>query len=450
MSPLIPPGPKPLLPWTTLRRIRRDTLGFLTDMHRTYGDVAAWSIGRRRFHLVNHPDLNREVLVVQAKKVRKGLGLQRGKILLGEGLLTAEGETHLRHRRMMQPAFHHGKIAAYADLTVRHALDLRSRVEGGQALDLNAAMTALTLAVAAEALFGADVSEESAVLGEALTTVIGSFNAVTNPLAGLLLRLPLPRTRRILGAIERLNQTIFRIIEARRRSGDEAPDLLSMLLHAQDDEDPDHRFSDRQVRDEAMTLFLAGHETTANALTWTWHLLAGNPGAEARLHGELDRVLEGRPPAFADLPRLPYAEAVFAESLRLLPPVWGFGREVVEPLDLGPYRLEPGNLIVLSPWVLHRDPRWWPEPERFDPERHLGEAKAHRNKFTYFPFSHGPRNCIGEPFAWMEGVLILATLAQAWRFRPAPGRTVALDPLFTLRPRDGLWMVPEARLASLE
>jgi cytochrome P450 len=440
------PGPKPTLPWTNLLRLRKDALGFLSFLHGTYGDVVRYRMGPRHFHLVNHPDLNREVLVVQEKKVRKGIGLQRAKVLLGEGLLTSEGEAHLQHRRMMQPAFHHRKIATYADLMVRHTMDLRQRLGAGEVLDLNAEMTGLTLAIVAEALFGADLRAESGELGEALTTVIGSFNALTNPFAGVMMRLPLPSTRRIEGAIERLNRTIFRVIENRRKAGEEAPDLLSMLLHAQDDEGAKEKFTDAQVRDETMTLFLAGHETTANALTWTWHLLALNPEAEARFHAELDAVLGGRAPGFEDVPKLKMTEAVFAESMRLLPPVWGFGREVLEELELGGCRIEPGDLIILSPWVMHRDARWWPEPLRFDLDRHLGDAKAGRNKFTYFPFSHGPRNCIGEPFAWMEGILLLATLAQAWRFRPVEGRPVVLDPLFTLRPRHGLWMKAEARI----
>ena len=445
MPPPYAPGPKPSLPWTNLLRLRKDALGFLSDLHGTYGDVVRYRMGPRHFHLVNHPDLNREVLVVQEKKVRKGIGLQRAKVLLGEGLLTSEGEAHLRHRRMMQPAFHHRKVATYAELMVRHTVDLRESLGPGAILDLNGAMTGLTLAIVGEALFGADLRAESGELGEALTTVIGSFNALTNPFAGVMMRLPLPSTRRIEGAIRRLNRTIFRIIENRRRTGEEAPHLLSMLLHAQDDEGAKERFSDAQVRDETMTLFLAGHETTANALTWTWHLLALNPDAEARLHAELAEVLQGRTPTFEDVPRLHVTEAVFAESMRLLPPVWGFGREVLEELELGGFRIDPGDLIILSPWVMHRDARWWPDPLRFDVGRHLGEAKAGRNKFTYFPFSHGPRNCIGEPFAWMEGILILATLAQAWRFRPVAGRPVTLDPLFTLRPRHGLWMSVEAR-----
>ncbi|MBL0211310.1 MAG: cytochrome P450 [Holophagaceae bacterium] len=439
------PGPKPTLPWTNLLRMRKDTLGFFTELHRTYGDVAHFRMGPSHFHLVNHPDLNREVLVTQARKVRKGLGLQRAKILLGEGLLTSEDQAHLKQRRMMQPAFHHRKIATYAELMVAHTLSLREAWQDGQAIDLFHEMTGITLAIVAETLFGSDVRAESDEIGEALTTVIGAFNALTNPFAQVLLKLPLPYTKRIEGAIRRLNETIYRVIRERRESGAEEGDLLGMLLSARDEDGDGSRFSDLQVRDETMTLFLAGHETTANALTWTWYLLSQNPDVEARFHAEVDEVLRGRTPTFEDVPALNYTEMVFAESMRLLPPVWGFGRQAVEDFELGGYRIRKDSLLILSEWVMHRDPRWWPDPEHFDPLRFTPEQKAARNKFTYFPFSHGPRNCIGEPFAWMEGVLILATLAQKWRLSLVPGHPVVLDPLFTLRPKHGMKMVPRAR-----
>jgi cytochrome P450 len=218
-----------------------------------------------------------------------------------------------------------------------------------------------------------------------------------------------------------------------------------MLLNAQDDEGDKGGMTDPQVRDEAMTLFLAGHETTANALVWTWWLLSQHPGVEATFHEELDTILQGRAPAFEDVSKLTYTTMVFAEAMRLRPPVWGFGRQAIEDFELGGYRIQKGSLLILSQWVTHRDPRWWPEPERFDPLRHTPEEKAKRHKFSYLPFSHGARNCIGEPFAWMEGVLILATLAQKWRLRLKPGHPVVLDPLFTLRPRHGLRMVVEGR-----
>ncbi len=439
------PGPKPALPWTNLLRMRKDSLGFLTYLHQTYGDVAHFQIGPGHFHLVNHPDLNREVLVVQAKKVRKGLGLQRAKILLGEGLLTSEDQAHMRQRRMMQPAFHHKKVATYAEQMVRHSTALSDSWRAGQTYDLSHEMMTVTLAIVAEALFGSDVSAESDVIGESLTTVIGAFNALTNPFAQILLKFPLPYTKRIEGAIRRLNETIYRVIRERREKGTDEGDLLGMLLSAQDDEGDGSRFDDQQVRDETMTLFLAGHETTANALTWTWYLLSQNPEIEAKLHAELDEVLLGRTPTFEDVPKLKYTEMVFAESMRLLPPVWAFGRQAIEDFELGGYLIKKDSLLILSEWVMHRDPRWWTEPETFDPTRFTPEQKAGRNKFTYFPFSHGARNCIGEPFAWMEGVLILATLAQKWRLKLVLGHPVVLDPLFTLRPKHGMKMVAMPR-----
>lgn len=414
-------------------------------MHRDYGDLVHFRLGPGHFHLVNHPDLNREVLVVQAKKVRKGLGLQRAKLLLGEGLLTSEDEAHLRQRRMMQPAFHHRKIATYADQMVRHTQALSQSWRNGETYDLSHEMMTVTLAIVAEALFGSDVSGESDEIGEALTTVIGAFNALTNPFAQLLLKFPLPYTRRIEAAIRRLNETIYRVIRERREKGTEEGDLLGMLLAVQDEEGDGSRFSDAQVRDEAMTLFLAGHETTANALTWTFHLLSQHPEVEARFHAELAEVLQGRPPTFEDVPRLKYTEMLFAEAMRLRPPVWAFGRQALQDFELGGYLIKQDSLLILSPWVMHHDPRWWPEPDRFDPLRFSPEQKAGRNKFTYFPFSHGPRNCIGEPFAWMEGALILATLGQAWRLERVPEHPVVLDPLFTLRPKHGLKMVARAR-----
>lgn len=439
------PGPKPRLPWTNLLSLRRDSLGFLDELHRGYGDLVHFRMGPAHFHLVAHPDLLREVLVVQASKVHKGRAQQRSKILLGEGLLTSEGDLHLRQRRMMQPAFHHKKVATYAELMVRDSLKMRDAWREGAELDLSHEMMALTLGIVAETLFGSQVEGEADEIGEALTTCIGMFNTLTNPFAEVLLKLPLPKSLRFQAALARLNQTIYRVIRERREKGTDEGDLLSMLLNAQDDEGDKGGMTDQQVRDEAMTLFLAGHETTANALVWTWWLLSQHPDVEAAFHAELDTVLQGRAPAFEDVPKLPYTAMVFAEAMRLRPPVWGFGRQAMEDFELGGYRIKQGSLLILSQWVTHRDPRWWPDPERFDPLRHTPEAKAQRNKFTYFPFSHGARNCIGEPFAWMEGVLLLATLAQKWKLRLKPGHPVVLDPLFTLRPKFGLRMVVEGR-----
>lgn len=270
------------------------------------------------------------------------------------------------------------------------------------------------------------------------------LNLLLLPGAGALRWLPTSTGRRFQKARKRLDQTIYGLIERRRKNGEDLGDLLSMLLLATD-EDGAGGMSDRQVRDEAMTLFLAGHETTANALTWTLYLLSQNPDCERRLHREIDAALGGRPPEFDDLPRLPYTGMVLAESMRLYPPAWGVGRLALEDYRIGEWRVPAGSVLLMSGWVTHRDPRWWPEPERFDPGRWTAEAKDARPKFSYFPFGGGSRLCVGERFAWMEGGLVLASIAQRWRPRLVPGHPVEPEPLITLRPRHGMRMTLDPR-----
>jgi cytochrome P450 len=253
--------------------------------------------------------------------------------------------------------------------------------------------------------------------------------------------------RRFNRARARLDGVVYRIIDERRRGGEDRGDLLSMLLLAEDEEGDRQGMSNEQVRDEAMTLFLAGHETTANLLAWTWYLLARNPEAERRLHAEIDAVLEdGRAPTVDDLPRLRYAEMVVSEVMRLYPPAWAVGRRAVADHEAGGYHVPAGSLILVSQYVAHRDPRFWPDPERFDPERWTPEARGQRPQFAYFPFGGGPRRCVGEAFAWMEATLILATLAARGRMRLAPGRTAETSPRITLRPgRGGVPVILERR-----
>jgi cytochrome P450 len=296
-----------------------------------------------------------------------------------------------------------------------------------------------------QTLFGFTTEGEVQGVAESLGALMALFPRFALPFAALLDKLPLASNARFRKAAEHLDGTIFRIIEERRRSGEDRGDLLSMLLLAQDEEGNGEGMTDRQLRDEAMTLFLAGHETTANALSWTFYLLSQNPREEALLSKELESVLGGRPPGVEDIPRLPLTEAVFAESLRLYPPAWGFGRRAIVALEVGGVRLSPGTVVHLSPFTTQRDPRWFPDPLRFDLGRWTPEARALRPKFSYFPFGGGARQCIGEPFAWMEGILVLATLAQSWRLALAPGAVVAPRALMTLRPRSGMVMIPERR-----
>src|SRR5712692_10503527 len=429
----------------TLRRLRGDPLAFVSRMAREPGDLVYYRLWRQDVFLAKHPDLIRDVLVTNQHDYAKGAGLQWAKRFLGEGLLTSEGELHTRQRRLAQPAFHRQRIGSYAAVMADYAARSGEGRREGALFDMHAEMMALTLAVAAKTLCDADVGSEAAVIGEALTDVLSLFPRFVLPFAGLLHRLPLPATRRFERARARLDGVVYRMIEDRRRSGEDRGDLLSMLLMARDEEGDGGRMSDAQLRDEVMTLFLAGHETTANALSWTWYLLARNPEAEARLHEEIDTVLGGRRPVFEDLPRLRYAEMVLAESMRLYPPAWGLGRRSLRDQVLGGIAIPVDALVLMSPYLVQRDPRFFPEPLRFDPTRFTPEAKASRPKFAYFPFGGGARQCIGEPFAWMEGVLILSTIAQGWRLRLLPGHRVEPQALITLRPRYGMRMVAERR-----
>ena len=443
-----PPGPRAFLPGAHLRAMQYRPLSFLTQLAREHGDAAHFRIGRTHLYFFSHPELVREVLVARNASFIKGLALQRTKIVLGEGLLTSEGELHKRQRRLAQPAFHRARINHYGEQMVEKALHARERWRDGEEIDVAHEMMRLTLAVVAKTLFDADVDDEADEIGDALTELMLMFPILLHPLSALIVRLPfLPQVRRFRRALARLDRTIYAIIEERRRTGTDRGDLLSMLLLATDVEGDGGTMSDLQLRDEAMTIFLAGHETTANALAWTWYLLARNRDVERELHRELDEVLGGRTPTPADYPRLPYTEMVLAESMRLFPPAWAIGRFAEQDVTIGEWNIPSGALVLVSQWVTHRDLRFWPEPERFDPLRFTADAKASRPKTAYFPFGGGGRVCIGESFAWMEGVLLLATIAQRWRFERGPD----VDPvaLITLRPKGGMRMRAVARCATL-
>ena len=441
-----PPGPRRRVPALNALELGRNPLAFLAGLADRYGDIARVPLGTETLYLFNHPDLVRDVLVTNHRNFHKGRGLERAKMLLGTGLLTSEDEYHLRQRRLAQPAFHRQRVAAYGATMASYAAARRDRWRAGWVIDVHREMMALTLAIVGKTLFDADVEHEAAEIGAALTTTFESFNfAFFLPFGELLERLPLPATRRFRKARARLDATIYRLIDERRRSGTDHGDLLSMLLMAQDTEGDGGGMSDLQLRDEAMTIFLAGHETTANALTWTWYLLSQHPEAEARVHAEVDSALGGRLPTADDLAALPYTRMVLAESMRLYPPAWIVGRRALGPFDANGYTIPPRSIVLLCQYVIHHDRRWFPDPERFDPGRFMPDQQADRPKFAYFPFGGGPRVCIGEQFAWMEGVILLATIAQRWRLRLVAGHPVALQPIITLRPKFGMRMAVEAR-----
>ena len=439
-----PPGPRARFPGHTLLEFARRRLPFLVESAEKYGDIVFFKVGNERIYLLNHPDLIRDVLVTNQKNFTKSRALVRAKKVLGEGLLTSEGEFHLRQRRLAQAAFHRDRIATYARAIVAYSQLTRSRWISGEILDVHDEMMKLTLAIVAQTLFSADVEGEAAEIGDALTTTFAAFNIGILPFSEVLERLPLPYMRRFNSARARLDTTIYRIIHDRRASGEDKGDLLSMLLMAQDTETAGGGMTDIQIRDEAMTIFLAGHETTANALTWTWYLLSQHPEVEARFHREL-QTLGNRLPTPDDFARLTYTRMILAESMRLYPPAWAVGRRAIADFEIGGYHIPARSMVLMSQYITHRDPRFYPTPERFDPDRWLPDVVASRPKFAYFPFGGGTRICIGEHFAWMEGVLVLATIGQRCRLGYVYTTAPEVDPTITLRPRDGMPMRIEGR-----
>ncbi|HEX4900729.1 MAG TPA: cytochrome P450, partial [Pyrinomonadaceae bacterium] len=375
----------------------------------------------------------------------KGLALQRAKRLLGEGLLTSEGDFHRRQKRLAQPAFHRARIASYASVMTNYAAEMSGRWRDGEILDVSQEMMRLTLAIVGKTLFDADVERDATDVGEAMSVVMDLFNTISIPFYDLLIKLRLPQTRRFDLAKERLDSIIYRLIEERRLSGEDRGDLLSMLLLAQDPEEQGSRMTDEQLRDEAMTIFLAGHETTANALTWTWYLLSQHPEVEAICHQEIDRVVGSGLPDLDSISNLPYTEKVLLESMRMFPPAWALGRMALNDCEIGGYLVPKGSLVLMSQYVMHHDSRYFPEPDRFDPERWAPELREARPQFSYFPFGGGPRRCIGEGFAWSEGILLLATLARHWQMRLVANHPVELRPVITLRPKYGMKMVVKRR-----
>lgn len=428
-----PPGPGGSL--RGILSFRRDPTGALQSLQGAHGDVATFRLGKRRLYLLSHPDLVRDVLVTHHRNFIKSYALQRARTLLGHGLLTSENPLHMRQRRLAQPAFHRDRVAALGQTMARYAGQAADRWRPGMEVDAGAEMNRLTLAIAGETLLGAGVEDEADEIRTALTDALGLFNRLHNPFGELLDRIPVPGTLRMRRARARLDATIYRAIAQRRASAQPHDDLLGMLLAARDEEDGGAGMTDEQLRDELLTLFLAGHETTANALAWTWHLLDAHRDVEARLHAELREVLGDRAPTAQDYPRLPFTRAVLAESMRVRPPAWTIGRQPLQDFEANGYRVRAGSIVLVSPWIVHRDARWWSEPHAFRPERWMApDFEASLPRFAYFPFGGGPRKCIGEGFAWMEGVLALATLARRWTLRLAPGAHVVAQPRITLRP----------------
>jgi cytochrome P450 len=434
-------GPRPAPLIGHLRPFVADRLGFLTELARRDGDVTTFRIGPYRNWQLTHPDHVREVLVTNATRVRKGPILQRAKVVLGDGLLTAEGERHRRDRRLLQQAFHPRRVAGYAATMVDRTEATTSGWTPEQPVDVHAELVRVTLSTAGTTLLGTEVEDDVDLVEYALADLLSAYRLAFVPFGWRLQRLPFGPPRRLRRGRAALHGLVDRMIADRRASGEDRGDLLSALVLHESDE----RWSDDDLRDHAVTLLLAGHETTANALAFACHLLASDPEVDAAVDAEIDEVLGGRLPTGDDLDLLPRCRALFAESLRLYPPSWAMGRQVVEDLTIGGVTIPAGELVLLPQWVVHRDPRWWPDPDRCDLDRWTDDAVRARPRGAFFPFGAGVRQCIGEGFAWTEGVLALATILRRWRFRHVTGRDLDLEPLITLRPRGGLWLQPTLR-----
>ncbi len=448
-SGLTPPGPKGHFLIGHLLDSNRDTLNFLTQCARQYGDIVYLTAFNLPIYLLNHPDDIEYVLVTNNRNFIKDkwLRTRAGRRLLGNGLLTSEGDFWLRQRRLAQPAFHREQVAAYGQIMVDYTERMLANWQAGQVHDIHQDMMRLTLEIVAKTLFDADAASAADEVGRALEVVAALFDSQASFSDFLGNLLPMPSYFRFHQAVKRLDRIIHHIIQQRRSSGQEKKDLLALLLAAQDEDGS--RMTDQQLRDETMTLFLAGHETTALALSWTWYLLAQHPEVENKLVAELREVLRGRAPSVTDLPQLRYAERVIKEAMRLYPPAWAIGREAIEDCEIGGYHVPAGAQIMLCQWILHRDARYFDQPEQFSPDRWDEELEKRLPRYAYFPFGGGPRLCIGSSFAMMEAVLILATIASRYQLKLVAGHSVTPMPSITLRPKEGIKVEVASRGGTL-
>jgi cytochrome P450 len=434
----LPPGPKGLPIFGNFFEPKGDSVAYFTKCVREYGDTVFLRFLGVPMCFVNRPDYIESILVTQSGNFEKSKDYRALRRVLGNGLLTSEGEFWRRQRKLVQPAFHQGRIAAYAEVMVEYTERMLATWTDGQTLDIRKATMRLTLDIVAKTLFDPNVSHEAEDVGAALQTLLAKFMRQAAFAFLLPSSFPIPTTKRLKRAIAQLDKVIYAIIEQRRSAGQMSGDLLSVLLRAQDDQGVG--MTDRQLHDEVMTLFLAGHETTANVLSWTWLLLGQNPRVEEKLSQELRRELGDRAPTPADLPRLVYTDAVLREAMRLYPPVWIIGRRALKPFRLGEYELPAETNVLMSQLLMDRDARYFPKPMEFDPDRwNANDPRcAALPRCAYFPFGGGPRVCIGAGFAMMEAILLLATIARKFQVSIVPGQTIQMRPSVTLRPKTGI------------
>ncbi|GAC1644438.1 MAG: cytochrome P450 [Acidobacteriaceae bacterium] len=434
----------------------KDPLGLFRQWATLYGDIVHYRALHRHVYMLNHPDLVKDVLLTNARNFIKGDALRNNRRIFGNGLLTNEGEPWLQQRRLMQPAFRHDRIQAYGQGMVRHAEGMIAGWQDGQSSDIYVDMMRVTLKIVTEELFNVQIAADRDRFAAGINTLLEVSSGGRILLPPLLRMVPTPGNLRYHRAARRLDEIVYGLISRRKaeiaETNVESDDLFSVMLRATDENGVP--MSDQQIRDEVLTLLLAGHETTAVALSWTWYLLAKHPQVERALWAELGRVLNGRSPGPQDLAQLPYTERVIKEAMRLYPPIWAVVRSPIEDCDIGGYRVPAGSTVLMSQWVMHRDPRFYPDPERFDPDRWVDGrgpgTPASIPKFAYFPFGAGPRTCIGASFAMMEAVLVLATAAQQFQIRLAPDCLPEPLPSITLRPRHGIRVVLARRPDQLD
>jgi cytochrome P450/SAM-dependent methyltransferase len=439
-----PPGPSSRVPGRLELAFLRNAPDFLLELS-SYGDLAHFKFGSGDIYLVSDPEAIKQILAADHRRFVKGQAMQEAKRILGNGLLTSEGDYHHDQRRLLQPAFHQQRVGALGQAMVDLADRTAAGWRQGQELDVHLEMSKLTVRIVADTLFSTDVERRADDIVWALGHSISKINRLSLPFGGAWERLPFPSSRRFARALELLKSVTSEIIEQRKASGERRDDVLGLLLEARPN---GAGLTDGQVRDEVVTLLLAGHETTANLLTWTWYLLSQYPDVEARLHAELDSVLDGRPPSVEDLLAMPYGEKVLLETLRIYPPVWAMVRRAREDYRLDGYTIPAGSLVALNQYVTHHDARFYANPFTFDPERWTDEERAERPRYSFFPFGGGPRLCIGAGFAMMEARLVLATIARLWRMHLVPGHPVAIAPQLTLRPKRGMRMTVQARSSA--
>jgi cytochrome P450 len=426
-------------------KLREDPFGLLESLI-PLGDVVLFNAGRRKSYILIHPDHIKDALVTNHKKYRSAGTSPEMKRLLGNGLLHSDGEFHKRQRRLANPAFHHLRINSYAEIMSGYADKLSRSWSPGQEVNLHEEITFLALRIVSKSLFDMDIDTPEAADFRAAVLALVPLFRMGSPVSSLLRRLQLQTTKEFDDTKAGMNRLLFQVIEERRASAVDRGDIISMLIMAQDVEGDGGQMNDEQLRDEAMTILIAGFETTANLITWTFGLLSEHPEIEEKLHAEVDTALGGRLPTVEDFVSLPYTRKILTEVLRLYPPAWILHRRVGEEHEVGGYTLPVGASVLMFPYLVHRDPRWWPEPKRFDPDRWSDELERERQRsFQYLPFGAGPRMCIGEAFAWMEATVVTTTIAQRWRPRLVPGHRLEAEALFNLRPKGGMPMTLEAR-----